>query len=257
MILDNSIVLSYMKKDMEYFYYDIVDLKSISNNVTLFSNTLDELINHSFVKATEYDDEILIEIHTDKTSLIAEAISFAKEKEKSRILLSIENDFDISPLSDVFSLEISKDQKHKHWGIFGAIKNPAMLPHTKNVTASAPSQKDIDYIAALPSKEWAFLPQRIKFIKNIYIAKKENDLAGYLVYDSVEAGHCDIVIVYVHPDYRRSGVASALVEKFATECINNNDIPYYVCANSESSAKLAASLNIKAVRKETIVYKLK
>lgn len=93
-------------------------------------------------------------------------------------------------------------------------------------------------------------------MKNILIAKKGNDLLGYLVYDSIERGHYDIVMVYVHSDFRRLGVASALVKAYAMECESKNGVPYYVCANSEGSAKLAMSLNISEPRKETVIYKL-
>ena len=41
------------------------------------------------------------------------------------------------------------------------------------------------------------------------------------------------------------------------ECAKKNGIPYYVCANSAASAKLAESLNIKKIRIETIIYELK
>ena len=58
MIIDHSTAISYMTKDMEYFYYDLVDLKSTSNNITLFSDSLDDLANHQFVLVTVYDDEI-------------------------------------------------------------------------------------------------------------------------------------------------------------------------------------------------------
>ena len=219
-------------------------------------DTVDDLTNHSFVQVTLYDDEVLIDVNTDNILLISEAISFAKEKGNLPILLSVENDIDISSLSDIFPMQISNNQDNKHWGIFGAIKIPDVTSK-KDIIVSAPCQNDIDYILNLPDKEWAFLPRRIKFIKNILIAKKSDELVGYLVYDSIETGHYDIVMVYVHPSYRRYGVASTLVNDFAIECANKNGVPYYVCANSASSAKLAESLNIKQVRKETIIYELK
>ena len=65
------------------------------------------------------------------------------------------------------------------------------------------------------------------------------------------------LMVYVHPNHRHCGVASALIKGFADECAQKNGIPYYVCANSAASAKLAESLNIKKIRKETIIYELK
>ena len=94
------------------------------------------------------------------------------------------------------------------------------------------------------------------FLKNILIAKNGNDLLGYLVYDSIELGHYDIVMVYVHPNHRRLGVASTLIKVYAMECLNKNGVPYYVCANSEGSGKLAKALNIPEMRKETVIYKL-
>ena len=256
MVIDNAVAISCMRNDIEYFYYDIVDLKSMPNNITIFSDTVDDLTNHSFVSVSMRDDEILVEVHTNNISLISEAISFAKEKGNLPILLSVENDTDISFLSDIFSIEVSDNQDHKNWGIFGAVK-VSEAKNNNDITVSAPCQNDIDFISNLPDKEWAFLPRRIKFIKNILVAKKGNDLTGYLVYDSIEAGHYDIVMIYVHPNHRRLGVASTLINGFATECANKNGMPYYVCANSESSAKLAESLNIKKVRKETIIYEFK
>ena len=162
----------------------------------------------------------------------------------------------IAFLSNIFSIELCNNQDNKHWGIFGTIKN-SEATSKNDILVAIPCQNDIDFISNLPDKEWAFLPRRIKFIKNILIAKKSNDIVGYLVYDSIETGHYDIMMVYVHPNYRRCGVASTLINNFATECANKNGVPYYVCANSETSAKLAESLNIKQVRKETIIYKLK
>lgn len=256
MIIDNAIAISCMRKDIEYFYYDIVDLKIIPNSIKIFSDTVDDLTNHSFVRVTLHNDEILIEVHTDNVSIISEAISFAKEKGPLPILLSVENDMDISFLSDVFSMQMSDNQDNKHWGIFGAIKN-SKKTSGNDMIISVPGQSDIDFISNLPDKEWAFLPRRIKFIKNILIVKKETNLVGYLVYGSIEEGHYDIVMVYVHPSYRRLGAASALIKNFAMECANKNGVLYYVCANSASSAKLAESLNIKKVRKETIIYELK
>ena len=256
MIIDNATAISCMRKDIEYFYYDIVDIKSMPDNITIFSNTTNDLTIHSFVRVTIHNDEILIEIHTDSVSLIFEAISFATGKCNLPILLSVENDIDTSFLNDIFSIDLCNNQDNKHWGIFGAIKISETVGKS-DIIVSAPCQDDIDFISNLPDKEWAFLPRRIKFIKNILIAKKSNDLVGYLVYDSIETGHCDIVMLYVHPNHRRCGVASTLIKDFATECAIKNNVPYYVCANSESSAKLAESLNIKQVRKETIIYKLK
>ena len=256
MIIDHSTAISYMTKDMEYFYYDLVDLKNTSNNITLFSDSLDDLANHQFVLVTVYDDEILIDIHSDNISLISDAISFAKEKGIPTIYLAVENDRNVSLLTSVFSIEISNDQDHKHWGIFGAIKNIAEIEEHSDILVISPSQNDIDFIATLPSKEWAFLPNRIKFLKNILIAKNGNDLLGYLVYDSIELGHYDIVMVYVHPNHRRLGVASTLIKVYAMECLNKNGVPYYVCANSEGSGKLAKALNIPEMRKETVIYKL-
>ena len=255
MIIDNATAISCMRKDIEYFYYDIVDLKSMPNKITIFSDTVDDLTNHSFVQVALHNDAVLIEVHTDNVSLISEAISFTKEKGNLPILLSIENDIEISFLSDVFPMQISDNQDNKLWGIFGAIKTPETSKN--DIIVSMPCQSDIDFISNLPDKEWAFLPRRIKFLKNILIAKKATDLVGYLVYDSIETGHYDIVMIYVHPNFRRLGIASALIKDFAKECANKNGIPYYVCANSASSAKLAESLNIKKVRKETIIYELK
>ena len=255
MIIDNSSAILCMKKDIEYFYYDMVDLKIMPENITIFSNTCDNLTNHSFVRVTIQQDETLIEVHTENVSLISEAISFAKESGNLPILLSVENDMDKSFLGDIFPVKICENQDNKHWGIFGAIKMSETTGKS-DIIVSAPCQDDIDSISKLPDKEWAFLPRRIKFIKNILIAQKGSDFVGYLVYDSAETGHYDIVMVYVHPDHRRCGVASALIKGFVTECAKKNGVPYYVCANSESSVKLAKSLNIKQVRKETIIYEM-
>jgi predicted GNAT family acetyltransferase len=63
-------------------------------------------------------------------------------------------------------------------------------------------------------------------------------------------------MLYTHPDCRRTGTASALIKAYATECYSKGGIPYYVCANSEASAKLAQSLGIKEVRKEPLIYRL-
>ena len=256
MIIDNSRAILCMEKDIEYFYYDLVDLKSIPDNITIFSDTCDTLTNHSFVRVTVHSNEILIEVHTDNISLVSEAISFSKEHSDLLILLSVEKDTDISFLSDIFPIKLCDDQDNKHWGIFGAIKN-AQTINKSDITVSVPSQEDIDSISNLSDKEWAFLPRRINFIKNILIASKGSDLAGYLVYDNAITGHYDIVMVYVHPNHRHCGVASALIKVFADECAKKNGVPYYVCANSAVSAKLAESLNIKKIRKETAIYELK
>ncbi len=254
MIIDNAAAISCMKKDIEYFYYDLEDLKFIPKNVTVFSNSIEELSAHKFV-SVRVEDDAVISVHTDDVLLISEAVSFAKEKGKD-IYFSLDKDTDVSFLNGAFSLEKSEDQGEKHWGIYGAIKNAEKIKANKDVSVSAPDQKDIEYIASLPNKEWAFLPQRIKFMKNILIAKKGNDLLGYLVYASIENGHYDIVMLYVHPNSRRLGAASALVKAFALECENKNGVPYYVCANSEGSARLASALGIAEIRKETVIYKL-
>ena len=80
---------------------------------------------------------------------------------------------------------------------------------------------------------------------------------GYIIYDSIYPGHRDILMLFVHKDFRRTGVASYLVQSFAEICQLESAVPYYVCANSESSAKLAESLNIRKLRNETVIYKLK
>ncbi len=257
MIIDNSVALSLMKKDLEYFYYDVVDLKIMPNNITIIATSLDELTNHSFVRVTEYNDDTLIQINTDNFSLICEAISVAKEKKNSKILLSVEKDMDLSFLSDTISIEISENQDYKHWGVFGAIQNEIVITDEQNITIATPNQNDIDFISKLPNNEWVFLPSRIKFVKNIIIAKKENNVLGYLIYESVDTGHYDIAMVYVHPNYRRLGVAVKLIKGFANECANKNGIGYYVSAGSEASAKLAVSLNIRKVREENVIYNLK
>ena len=43
MIIDNATAISCMRKDIEYFYYDIVDIKSMPDNITIFSNTTNDL----------------------------------------------------------------------------------------------------------------------------------------------------------------------------------------------------------------------
>ncbi len=255
MIIDNSSAIQCMKKDIEYFYYDLVDLKIMSDNITIFSNTYNDLTNHSFIRVTTHNGKILIEVHTDNISLISEAVSLAKENDGLPILLSVDNDINISVISNIFPIKLCENQNNKHWGIFGYIKI-SETTDKNDIIVSFPCQDDIDSISKLPDKEWVFLPSRIKFIKDILIAKKCNDLAGYLVYDSAETGHYDIVMMYVHPNYRRCGVASVLINSFVTECVNKNGIPYYVCANSEASAKLAEALNIKQVRKGTTIYEL-
>ncbi len=256
MLIDNTTTLSYMKQDMEYFYYDIVDIKCMSKSIKIFANTPESLLGHDFVRVTKYSEEMLIDIHTENLALISEAISSAKEAGIFTISLSIEKDVDISYLTKAFAMEMSDDQSQKHWGIYGAIQNVDAICENHDVIVSAPTKKDIEDISSLPNKEWAFLPQRIKFLKNLLIAKKENDLLGYLVYDSVEKNHFDIVMVYVHPNFRRIGVASTLIKAYATECMSKNGTPYYVCANSEGSANLAKSLNLREVRKEIVIYRL-
>lgn len=256
MIIDNASALACMKQDVEYYYYDIADIKCMSDDITVFSKSCGDLTNHSFVQVTRRDDEIFVEVHTDDLALISEAIFFAKTNGNLPILLSVDYDIDVSFIRNNFPIELCEEQDGKHWGIFGAIKISDAIGKS-DIIVSAPCQDDIDSISNLPDKEWAFLPRRIKLIKNILIAKKGNDLVGYLVYDSAEAGHYDIVMIFVHPNYRRNSAASTLIKGFATECAKNNGIPYYVCANSASSAKLAEALNIKKVRKETNIYKLK
>lgn len=257
MIIDNSVALALMKKDLEYFYYDAVDLKIMPNNITIIATSPDELTNHSFIRVTEYNDDTLIQINTDKSSLISEAVSVAKQKKNSKILLSLGKDMDLSFLSDTFLIEISENQDYKHWGIFGAIQNNTVITNDQDITIATPSQDDIALISSLPNNEWVFLPSRIKFVKNIIIAKKENNILGYLIYESVDTGHYDIAMVYVHPNYRRLGVAIKLIKGFANECANKNGIGYYVSAGSEASAKLAVSLNIRKVREENVIYNLK
>lgn len=255
MIIDNLTAISCMKKDIEYFYYDLEDLKFMPKNVTVFANSTEELAEHKFVSARAEDD-VVISVHTDDVFLISEAVAFAKEKGKD-IYFSLDKDTDVSFLNGAFLLEKSEDQGEKHWGIYGAIKNAEKISANGDIAVSAPDQNDIEYIASLPNKEWAFLPQRIKFMKkDILIAKKENALLGYLVYAGIEKGCYDIVMLYVHPSFRRLGTASALVKAFALECENKNGVPYYVCANSEGSANLARALGIAEIRKETVIYKL-
>ncbi len=256
MIIANSIALSYMKRDIEYFYYDMIDLKCMSAQITLFSNTLEDLIDHKFIRVTDYQDEILIDIHTSDILLLSEAIAFAKTKEIPMIYLALENDTDISLLKDIAPIMLDTEKNHKHWGIYGAIKNVENLKTNETIRICAPSADDIALISSLSNKEWAFLPQRIRFLKNLLLAKKGDELQGYLVYDSVEKGHYDILMLYTHADFRRTGVASALIKAFAMECSDKNGIPYYVCANSEASAKLAKVLGIKEIRKEISVYQL-
>ena len=83
MIIDNASALACMKQDVEYFYYDIADIKCMSENITVFSKSCDDLTNHSFVQVTRRDDEVLIEVHTDDLTLISEAISFASQSPSS------------------------------------------------------------------------------------------------------------------------------------------------------------------------------
>ena len=45
--------------------------------------------------------------------------------------------------------------------------------------------------------------------------------------------------------------------KRVAECAKKNGVPYYVCANSAASAKLAESLIIKKIRKETAISEFK
>ena len=257
MIINNSTAISCMKEDIEYFYYDLIDLKCMPKQITIFSNTLEDFKKHDFVRVTDYEDEILIDIQTESITLISEAISFAKTKDCSIVYLSFETEMDISGLKSICPMELDHDQKHKHWGIYGAIHNPEEIVTNPGIKICAPTPDDINFISSLPNKEWAFLPQRIKFLKNLLLAKQGDKLLGYLVYDSVEKGHYDILMLYTHPESRRMGVASALVKTFAIECFHKNGISYYVCANSEPSAKLAQSLNIKEIRKELTIYKLK
>lgn len=256
MLIETAIAMSCMKQDIEYFYYDMIDLKHMAKQIALFANTLEDLANHDFIRVTDYEDEILIDIHTEQISLISEAITFAKTKGISEIYLAVENDMDITALKNAYPTEIVTNQHHKHWGIYGAIRHAEKIEMNDHITVSTPSKEDIEQIVALPNKEWAFLPQRIKFLKNLLLAKQNDKLLGYLVYDSVEKGHYDILMLYTHSDFRRMGVASALVKSFAIECLNKNGIPYYVCANSEASANLAKALDIKEIRKELMIYKL-
>ena len=51
MIIDNDTAISCMKKDIEYFYYDLEDLKFMPKNVTVFANSTEELAEHKFVSA--------------------------------------------------------------------------------------------------------------------------------------------------------------------------------------------------------------
>ncbi len=257
MLIDNSTAISHMMKDIAYFYYDIVNLRYMSKNIAVFANTIDDLKNHKFITVVAYDDKIFISLYTNDISVISEAILFAKEKYVLPIYLSVANDIDISFLNSIFSLKLSDNQENdKHWGIFGVIENTLKSNKNNDIIISVPSAEDISLISALPNKEWAFLPQRIKSIKNILIAKKEDDFLGYIIYDSIHPGHRDILMLYVHPNYRRFGVATKLLQNFAEVCRKQNAIPYYVCANSESSAKLAISLNIEKLRNETVIYEL-
>ena len=255
MIIDNATAISYMKKDMEYFYYDIVDIKYMQKKPAVFADTPEKLLEHDFVIVKPYDGEVYVCVYTENADLISEAVSFARETGIPDIVISAEKGADITFLGENISPEVS--QKGKHFGIFGAIERPDQINASADISISAPTQSDIDAIAALPPKEWAFLPQRIKFIKNILIAKKDGALMGYLVYDSVSDGHYDIIMLYTHTNARRKGTASALVKAFAEECMIKNGVPYYVCAASEASARLALSLGIPQMRAETVIYKLK
>ena len=102
-----------------------------------------------------------------------------------------------------------------------------------------------------------FFSSKNSIFKNLLLAKQKDTLLGDLVYDSVAKDHYDILMLYTHPKFRRMGTASALIKAYATECTRKNGIPYYVCANSEASAKLAKSLGSKEIRKEISIYQLK
>jgi len=255
MIIDQSTALLYMKNDIEYFYYDLVDMKYRPESLTVFALSADQYQKHDYVLVSINEDEILIDVHSECIPLIDKAIAFARQKGIAAIFLSAEKDTDMSAICSTFSLIISDNQSNKHWGIFGAIDSAAVIQTNPDIAVSKPSPQDIAFIADLPGKEWAFLPNRIRFLNNILIAKKGTDLLGYLVYDSAEPGHYDILMIYVHPNSRRLGAASALIKGYAAECAALGGIPYYVCANSQESAELARALHIPEIRQETVIYK--
>lgn len=162
MIIDNDTAISCMKKDIEYFYYDLQDLKFIPKNVTVFANSMEELSAHRFVSARVEDDTV-ISVHTDDVLLLSEAVAFAKEKGKP-IYFSIDKDIEASFLNGAFSIEKSEDQGEKHWGIYGAIQNAEKISMNCDITVSAPDQNDIEYISSLPNREWVFFLAYQKFL---------------------------------------------------------------------------------------------
>lgn len=252
-------IKNYLTNDIDYYYTDIIDVKTMPQKIKFFATTPQDIQKKEYIRVTADDEEALIEIHTDHQELIKEAISYAKATNSSEIYVSIRDDAVAPILQKMYSLEYLPNHGSKDYGIYGSIDCENDNHHIDDAEVTQPDADDIVNISKLENSEWAFLPQRIKFLEKnkILIAKSGQKLLGYLIFDNGISVYNDICIVFVHKEYRKKGIGTLLVTDFANACKKRNEIPYYGAAMTHESFMFADRLHIPQIRKPNNIYLLK
>ena len=250
--------LSYMKKDINYFYVDIVDMEIMPHNIFFFAREPEDLIKHKYISVTKREEDVLISIHSDNEQLIEEALSYSKTLNVNNIYLSLDINMGVNLefLQNNISLAPCEDSDFKDYGVYGCVEHIEFS--TSAMRAKHPDDTDCEIISALPNLEWAFLPQRIKRLNksDILIATAGHELLGYLVSCNGIEGYRDIAMIFVHKNHRQKKVASLLVDALLKECEKKSEKLYYGTASSLESSLLAKSLKITQIRPSSLIYKL-
>ena len=225
MIIDYDLIISIFEADIKKYYTCYYDLKSVMGcdwcKRNYIAKDMTSACNGDFVIETAYESENVIELMGDSVECIPETILLCDENNPTYILADA---WCIGKVQKMYRTELVDGTGYEHCGVFGELKGDVTEIINSDVNVRYMTTEDRSLFIGLAPSDWANFPIILKCLKNstkILISEYRGKPSGYLAYGSSYEKYEDIANVFVHRDFRKHGVAKALMSRFIKDVVNN------------------------------------
>lgn len=204
-----------------------------------------------YVEFTAYVfGELSVKINTDDPKMIEAACKKIIEiyNEYDSVSIETPTHMDLSDNGTILEhFELGKiyESESRVYGLLSPDKVPPLeIPQGVDIHAASPDE--IQMIKGMDVRQWCGIPMMLSKVYNhetdlLFLLYFENQLAGILCANNKYKSFYEIIIVFVHENFRGKKLGTLLTTYFALHCLDNGLYPHYGAASSKYSEKVAAS----------------